>query len=152
MSMDTWEDGSIHQLEVSFVSGLNPHQRKTYTLDDSGQAMQDDGMLQVVTEGDDVVFSSPLVAVKIPSQTMVYPDDTRAHSVPAPIRQVRGKAKWYGRGWLDADMGVKERAMKVVEDGPIRCGDHAQSRRGTGAGQGGFQSSFRRSLPVRVQF
>jgi hypothetical protein len=65
MPMDTWEDGSIHHLEVSFVSGLNPHERKTYILDDSGQAAQDDGMLQVVTDGDDVVFSSPLMAVKI---------------------------------------------------------------------------------------
>jgi hypothetical protein len=119
MSMDSWEDGSIRHLEVSFVSGLHPHERKTYTLDDSGPAAHDDGLLQVVTDGDDIVFSSPLVAVKIPSQTVVYPDGTRAHSVPAPIRQVRGKAKWYGRGWLDADMDVKERAMKVIEDGPI---------------------------------
>ncbi len=117
--MDNWDDGSVRHVEVSFVSGLNPNERKSYTLDDSGQGAKDDGLLRVVTEGDNVVFASPLVAVRIPVATRIYPDNTRALSVPPPLLQVRGKAKWYGKGWLDADMSVKSRAMNVVDDGPI---------------------------------
>ncbi|MCX5662100.1 MAG: hypothetical protein NTW19_20680 [Planctomycetota bacterium] len=118
-AFDTWDDGSVHHLEVSFVAGLNPNERKAYTLDDSGQPARDDGALKAATEGDNIVFSSPLVAVKIPALNQVFPPATPALKVPGPISQVRGKAKWYGRGWIDADMTVKERAVKVVDDGPI---------------------------------
>lgn len=118
-SLDAWDDGSSHHLEVSFVAGLLPGERRSYTVDDSGQAPRDDGMLTATADGDSMVFASPLAAVRIPTLSQAFPANTPALKVPAPISQVRGKAKWYGKGWLDADMTVKERAMKVVENGPI---------------------------------
>lgn len=116
---DNWDDGSVHHLQVSFVAGLEPGERKGYTVDASGACPSNDGALKTLREGKDIVFSSPLCAVRIPAQSGVFPDGTSALSAPPPFSQIRGPVKWYGRGWLDADMPVKSRTVKVSEDGPI---------------------------------
>ena len=115
-----WDDGSARFLEVAFVSGLEPWERKVFTLDDSGAAPADDGALTVSHGGGFITLGSPAVGVRVPVLEGTLPAAGRpAEQVPPPVAQIRGDKGWYGRGALRCDIAVTAREVKVTDDGPI---------------------------------
>jgi hypothetical protein len=117
-AMDTWDDGSLRHIKVSLISGLEPYEVKRFVVDDSGQKGSDDGTFKIATEGNSVVLSSSLAAVRIPSASSADAQ-MPAQKAPPPISQIRGKTRWYGRGSMDSIQMIRQRQMSIADDGPI---------------------------------
>jgi hypothetical protein len=117
-AMDTWDDGSLRHIKVSLISGLEPYEVKRFVVDDSGQKGSDDGTFKIAREGNSVVLSSSLAAVRIPAASFADAE-MPAQKAPPPISQIRGKTRWYGRGSMDSIQMIRQRQMSIADDGPI---------------------------------
>lgn len=119
---DTWDDGSIRHVRVSFITSLDSLTNRVYVLDDSAQAPRDDGTLTITKTKDTLVLASPLIAAEIPALSRIFTtNDAQPAAFPPPVSRIRGRHGWFGQGRIDLDSGyrLKERSVVVTDDGPI---------------------------------
>ena len=121
--LDSWADGSIRRLRVSFVAELEAQGRQRFVVDDSGARATDDGQMKIERSGQSLVLRSALVAVEIPARSWRHTEGRKAPgTIPPPVSRLRGAARrWYGSGQMNMDsyLWLRERRVDIADDGPI---------------------------------
>ena len=106
---------------LSFVAAVPPYKTARFTLRDDGQSSASAGTLAVQTEDGSLVFSTSLLAVRVPGETdQTFAKPVAASELPPPILAFRsGPSEWLGAAKVLTSRKVKAFRVKLAARGPV---------------------------------